>query len=131
MGYRSDVAFTIRFVDDHDEKNKQSFYVFLAEAKEKIPFAFADESYCEVEVDERNFAFNFRADSIKWYDSYPEVQAMEALWSLGMAWSESNETIAGRFARVGEDNNDNDERDFGNNDYDWVHVSRQVITSWS
>jgi hypothetical protein len=33
MGYRSDVAYTIRFVHDHDANNVQSFYTFLMEAK--------------------------------------------------------------------------------------------------
>ena len=39
MGYRSDVAYTIRFVSDHDENNKQSFYTFIAEAKAKAATA--------------------------------------------------------------------------------------------
>lgn len=131
MGYRSEVAFTIRFVDDHDERNKQSFYTFLAEAKEKVPAAFSDASYWELEVDEKNFAFNFHASDVKWYPSYPDVIAFESLWSLGEEWhNEGNENIAGRYARVGEDDNDNEVRDFGDSDYDWVHVSRQIITSW-
>ena len=50
MGYRSDVAYTIRFVDDHDTNNHQSFFTFLAEAKADPRCAIA---LCEVAINEK------------------------------------------------------------------------------
>ena len=41
MGYRSDVAYTIRFNSEDDELNKQSFFTFLAEAKTKEDYVLA------------------------------------------------------------------------------------------
>ena len=38
MGYRSEVAYTIRFTSD-DERAKQSFFTFLAEAKARAATA--------------------------------------------------------------------------------------------
>ena len=34
MGYRSDLAYTVRFQSDDDRLDRQSFYVFLAEIRE-------------------------------------------------------------------------------------------------
>ena len=134
MGYRSDVAYTIRFTDDHDTNNVQSFYTFLMEAKAnpKCQIALA-----EVEVDEKKQAFYFTATDVKWYESYPEVASHEALVDQARSWIQQclegklNCTIGVIFTRVGEDSNDVEEIAEGEFDWDWVRVSRQIITDWS
>jgi hypothetical protein len=70
MGYRSDVAYTIRFVDDHDTNNEQSFYTFLLEAKANPKCQIA---LSEVEINHKKQEFNFVAISVKWYENFPEV----------------------------------------------------------
>jgi len=134
MGYRSDVAYTIRFVDDHDTNNDQSFYTFLAEAKNnpKCQIALA-----EVEVDYKRKRFSFTANSVKWYESYPDVMSHTALFDQAKDWCQQylegklNCTIGMIFIRVGEDSNDIEEHAHGEYDWDWMSVSRQIITDWT
>ena len=129
MGYRSDVAYTIRFMGDEDEKNRQSFYTFLAEAKSKDEYKIALD---EVIIDEKRLRFNFECLSVKWYDSFPEVQSHTKLFALGEEYCATLVVpIAGSFLRVGEDSSDIEENSFGDFDYDWLHVSRQINTDWS
>jgi|Laugrespbdmm15sn_2_1035079.scaffolds.fasta_scaffold92470_2 hypothetical protein len=137
MGYRSDVAYTIRFVHEDDTNNKQSFYTFLAEAKANaataLCFTTPDVPSWVFEVDEENYQINFYADSVKWYDSFSEVQAHEALLSLAKEWDEDTDNhscIAYIFVRIGEDKNDVEVREGGDVDYDWVHVSRSISRDW-
>ena len=71
MGYRSQVVLAV------DEKIAPAFMAMLAKETEAHDLCFrdADEvitSYAE------DGSFLFRWDHIKWYDSYPEVQAVEA-----------------------------------------------------
>ena len=140
MGYRSDVAYTIRFVSDHDEKNKQSFYTFLAEAKAKAATApcFSESSWGRggddgFIVDEARCRINFSADDVKWYESYPDVACHDALIELAGEWvnDEDNKSeIAFMFVRIGEENDDIEERCGGDYDYDWVQVHRSIERDW-
>lgn len=135
MGYRSLVAYTIRFVGDHDEKNKQSFFTFLAEVKSKIPALSAwdkEESINKwLVIDEQKMQFNFHTPhDIKWYPDYPAVHAHEQLWELAREFGEDNDCIAGKFVILGENTDDINEREFGDADYDWLNISRQIICDW-
>jgi hypothetical protein len=137
MGYRSDVAYTIRFVHDDDTNNKQSFYTFLAEAKANAATAacFSEEErqWSEFEVDEAKFRINFHADDVKWYESYADVQCHEALLSLAKEWDEDEDNhseIAYMFIRVGEQMDDIEEKCGGDYDWDWVKVHRSISRDW-
>lgn len=133
MGYRSDVAYTIRFTDDHDTNNVQSFYTFLAEAKSKPECAIA---LSEVTVSDKHQAFYFTANDVKWYESYPDVMSHHALLGLARDWSQQAHegklhcTIGVAFVRLGEDNNDIEEILEGDYRYDWVNVERRLNTDW-
>jgi hypothetical protein len=98
MGYRSLVAYTIRFVGDDDKKNEQSFNTFLCEAKAKIPAMWAGKegSINEwLEIDMVKWQFNFYTPhDIKWYPDYDEVKAHTELWELGREFHEDNETAS-------------------------------------
>ena len=139
MGYRSTVAYTIRFEipsynkpeeKEDPEDAKRSFYTFLAEAKanEDTALCFTD-TEC-FEVDEENLQFRFFSEEVKWYESYPDVACHEALISLSKSWVDDNNFIGGAFARVGEDTNDNIEEVWGNGEYGWVGVNRSVYVDW-
>ena len=71
MGYRSCVAFTIRFVKDDEVHEKwESFYTFLAEAKAKFAGAFLydkEGGSIVMEVNEPDMEINFLAEDVKWY----------------------------------------------------------------
>ena len=144
MGYRSTVAYTIRFIpesynkeqsDDDIEKCKQAFYLFLAEAKAKpeTEGAFQDE---DLKVDEQEMAMYFFADDVKWYEGYTDVDCHEALVQLSRDWADdddgenSNPYIGGAFSRIGEQSDDAVEEVWGQGDWDWIRVSRELICDW-
>ena len=136
MGYRSEVAYTIRFTSDHDEKNRQSFYTFLAEAKSKAATAacFTEETgqWSEFEVDEKRFRINFFAEGVKWYESYEDVKCHEALVSLAKEWADEsdNPEIGFKFVRIGEDDDDIEQKEGGDYDWSWLSVHRSVERDW-
>lgn len=134
MGYRSDVAYTIRFVDDHDTNNEQSFYTFLAEAKANPRCAIA---LAEVEIDYKRKRFNFVANDVKWYESYSDVDSHTALFEQAKDWVQQTHdqalhcTIGAVFTRIGENLDDIEEVAVGDYDYEWISVSRQIVIDWS
>jgi hypothetical protein len=147
MGYRSTVAYTIRFVPivkEHEgidyetaiEKAKASFYTFLAEAKSKEDTAlcFSAEESDYFKVNEDDLQICFFVENVKWYDDYPEVKCHEALMDLSREWADdgdcSNPCIGGAFARVGEEMDDNTNDVWGQADYDWVGINRSVYADW-
>jgi hypothetical protein len=142
MGYRSDVAYTIRF------KTEEAYRLFIAEAKVKDLgkcFSNDDSFWDEAECDDDLWRINFSAQGVKWYDSYPDVDMHNKLIALAEEWIASdlhneikdggdgggyNARLGFIFTRVGEDSNDIDEKADGEYDWDWIHVSRQIITDW-
>ena len=135
MGYRSDVAYTIRFNSDHDENNKQSFFTFLAEAKARAATAacFLEREWVEFVVDEARFRINFAADGVKWYESYEDVKCHEALIDLASEWASDADNHSGigyMFVRVGEENDDVEQKYGGVCDYGWLDVHRSISRDW-
>jgi hypothetical protein len=144
VGYRSTVAYTIRFTPfpspqeaengdtptEADIKEcKASFYTFLAEAKVKFSGALSDRG---MTVDEGNMALNFLAHEVKWYETYEDVMMHEGLMELGQAWEDmGNKNIGGIFIRIGEEMDDIIQEGWGEHDWDWMCVDRQVICDWT
>jgi hypothetical protein len=142
MGYRSTVAYTIRFIPVEqdgidfvmaEERAKGCFFTFIAEAKSKetVSGAFLDE---DLKVDEKNLTINFFADNVKWYDSYEDVQCHECLMGLSREWAEdgdcSSPYIGGVFARIGEELEDLTHECWGEGDYDWISINRDMSCDW-
>ena len=134
MGYRSLVAYTIRFVGNDDKKSEQSFNTFLCEAKSKIPALWAGEegSINEwLEIDMTKWQFNFHTPhDIKWYPDYADVKAHEALWDLAREFSEDNNTIVGQMFIVGEEADDINQRAFGELEDDYIRLNREITCDW-
>lgn len=134
MGYRSLVAYTIRFVGDDDKKSEQSFNTFLCEAKAKIPALWAGEegSINEwLEIDMAKWQFNFHTPhDIKWYPDYADVKAHEALWDLAREFNEDNNTIVGQMFIVGEEADDINQRAFGELEDDYIRLNREITCDW-
>ena len=128
MGYRSTVAYKIVF-DKADD-----FWGFIAEAKLDPDTALCfdkEENRDNFEVDEEKYEIRFFAQDWKWYDDYPEVKAHEALWEKAEERCDEDQvTVNGAYARVGEEDDDNVTRYFGDDPYDMVSISRQVIVDW-
>ena len=139
MGYRSTVAYTIRFtpmasnnVDSPTEEEvkecKASFYTFLAEAKVKYLGALDDKG---MTVDEGNMALNFIAYDVKWYETYEDVQVHDKLMELGQTWEDmGNKNIGGIFIRIGEEMDDIIQEAWGEHDYEWMHIHRSIECDW-
>jgi hypothetical protein len=146
MGYRSIVAYTIRFTphpspqeaengdsptDEEISKCKESFYTFLAEAKAKYLGAFTD---TDLKVDESNMAINFLVENVKWYEDYEDVMVHEDLLSLSKEWADEGETankhIGGIFIRIGEELDDIVQEVWGEHDWDWLNIHRQIVCDW-
>jgi hypothetical protein len=144
MGYRSTVAYTIRFTpfpspqeaENGDTPNmadikecKESFYCFLAEAKLKCAGAMTDTDY--LVIDEDDMAINHFASDVKWYESYDDVQCHEALMQLSKDWVEmGNHNIGGIFVRVGEEMDDVVEEGWGVHYWEWIGVRREIVCDW-
>jgi hypothetical protein len=127
MGYRSTVAYKIAF------NMKEDFWGFIAEAKldPETSLCFDNkENEDKFEVDEEKYEIRFLAEDWKWYDDYPEVKAHEALFNKAEERDEEGIEVDGAFCRIGEESDDNHERYFGNDPYEMVCISRQVIVDW-
>jgi hypothetical protein len=158
MGYRSEVAYTIRFITasqvasgekqgDAEEadlaKCRESFYTFIAEAKtnEETRPCFNElvesEFKSKVEglrIDEENLQINFYADYVKWYPDFLDVKCHNSLFSLADEWANNednpNPYIGAVFVRLGENLDDVEEMRIGTGDWDWAYTSRQIVTDW-
>ena len=127
MGYRSTVAYKIKFEKADD------FWGFIAEAKldpeTQLCFNDKDNPECFV-VDEEKYEISFLAEDWKWYEDYPEVKAHEALFNKAEDRDSDGVEVDGAYCRIGEESDDNHERYFGNDPYDMVRISRQVVVDW-
>jgi hypothetical protein len=137
MGYRSDVAYTIRFRGQKED----DFFLFLAEAKSKPELKLALD---ECDIDTVRKRINFNCESTKWYESDLGVQSHMALLDLAEEWTEhpsngedivKNHPLSGCpigyvFIRIGEDDEDIERRQGGEYELDWVYTSREIITDW-
>jgi hypothetical protein len=129
MGYRSTVAYKIAF------NMKEDFWGFIAEAKldPDTALCFDDKENPKCfEVDEEKYEIRFLAEDWKWYDEYPEVKCHEALWEKAEARCDEEQVeVDGAWCRIGEESDDNVERYFGDDPYEMVQISRQVIVDWA
>jgi len=134
MGYRSTVAYVIRFIGDATEEadgtTKGAFFTFLCEAKANENTAPCFRSDDALEVDEEKLEMRFFAEDVKWYESYSDVKCHECLLGLAREWTEHNASIGYAFARIGEDADDVTEEVYGSGDYDWVGVNRSIYCDW-
>jgi hypothetical protein len=131
MGYRSEVAYKIKF-DKADD-----FWGFIAEAKldPETSLCFdnqEEQDWWDFEVDEEKYEIRFLAQAVKWYDDYPEVKCHVNLFDKARERCDDNEiAVDGAFCRVGEESDDVIEEYFGDDPYEMVQVSRQVVVDWA
>ena len=127
MGYRSEVAYQIVF-KDRETTNKFIARIMMLGGYERKAL-----EECQIEVldNGREECFiNFYASDVKWYDDYPEVKAHEALFNKAEERDSEGIEVDGAYCRIGEESDDNHERYFGNDPYEMVCISRQVIVDW-
>ena len=132
MGYRSEVAYVIRFKD----KAMRELFVSIQRAKADKHINEALNELIEVEDN----LLGYHADHVKWYDSYPEVKAHEALLREAVElFGDENPDCANyddqagyKFVRLGEEQEDNEDEEEGNSEelYEYVDWYRAVNVSF-
>lgn len=119
MGYRSDVGYVIRFKNIDTMKR----FVAVHAIGERTRKALED---CKVSIEECELHFD--ANYVKWYDNFEDVQAHESL--LSFLDDSGSDYIAGyRFVRIGEKDDDIEQRCGGDDEYipwDALGVSRSI-----
>lgn len=113
MGYRSDVAYVIKF----DDIEQRDAFVVLMRAKNN---ALITQALDEIDHDDdKDPIITFSCESTKWYESFPDVQAHHTLMD------QAHELYGAgyRFVRIGEDPNDIDVQDMDDKGLDlWEYV---------
>ena len=74
-------------------------------------------------------AYVFKLDNVKWYDSYPEVQAFERFVSNFLEFANGGDVSTPwnyEFVRIGEDSDDVEETHSNGSEYDVLSVVRNV-----
>jgi hypothetical protein len=125
MGYRSDVAYKIKF-DDEGQWN-----VFLLEAKSKpeTRLCFEDE---DLTVVHDKHEIRFVACAVKWYPDYPDVKCHHRLMELCDEYNERGDeyVCAWLFRRIGEEEDDIEHQTGGEPDWDWIELNRSLQVNW-
>lgn len=131
MGYRSSVAYSIRWHDITSKGSNQSFYTFLAEAKANPATSpcFTMEDF-SVAVNEKDLHISFYTEEVKWYEGYEGVKAHTALLDMAQQYRNDESPphpIDYKFVCVGEDATDITETASMNYDWDSPWVSRRIV----
>ena len=119
MGYRSDVAFTISGKKEYVLPKLVEYRLSSDGAKE----ALNECRYTEIDGD---IVITFRDTSTKWYETYPSVAALTALFDLFAQDKEVDDKFNCAFMRIGEETHDVEESMHGSDPYDLMSMSRSI-----
>lgn len=123
MGYRSEVTMVIQG----------------PALKEVMALMDAAGLYLEDHWDESEYGFDddtfiFQTTDVKWYttSNFAEVDMIERMWEFGCAIAEERpDQIDGRFMRLGESEDDVEDKFFGNDPWELGRLIRQVDTPYT
>lgn len=123
MGYRSEVAYVIKF----DDKQTRDAYVtlMLAHSNPDVRDAIQE---CDYD-NERDPIITFRQDDVKWYESYEDVQAHTFIYQN----ARELEMGSYRFLAVGEDGKEDFEEDTlhdGHDLYNYIYAEHHLRTNF-
>ena len=121
MGYRSDVAYMIKF------EKREDYWGFVAEAKcdPDTAICFEDEGFKQ---NDELQALQFGADQVKWYPDYEDVKCHTALLDKA---EDRDCSCDGYFVRIGESLDDIVELSFGDDPpVDYISVERALHINW-
>ena len=109
MGYRSDTAFVIEF--DTKENAGRYFEAITTEVTK------------DYQVECTGRFIHMHHDNIKWYDSYPEIQELQAVF---MNSADAEGYVGYLFKRFGEDNNDYEVDENGEPPWECIEELRRL-----
>ncbi len=123
MGYRSEVAYVIKF----DDKQTRDAYVTLMLAHDKPEVRKAIEE-CDYEYEDDPI-ITFKQDDVKWYPAYPDVQAHTFIYT------NAHELNMGsyRFIALGEDGVETFEEELDNHSHylsDYIYAEHHLRTNF-
>lgn len=125
MGYRSDVAYVIKF---DDIETRDNFVTLMLAKNNKHITEALDE--CEYRYED-DPVITFEAQSIKWYTSYADVKAHNLLLTLAVDIYGEEKGGRYRFISIGEDGaEDCDENDSVGDLYDYITTVHEVRTDF-
>ena len=129
MGYRSLVGIIFKRRDPSAPSVPE--VLALAKTKGILTHEKLGEFWDDEDYGWDNDKFLFYVENVKWYEDYPEVSMMEQL--LGFVESlntdEEGETrywYDGMFCRVGEENDDNEIKSFGDDPWSLMWLNRSI-----
>jgi hypothetical protein len=122
MGYRSDVAYVIKF---NDIETRDNFVTLMLAKNDKWITQALDE--CEYGYDDDPI-ISFNEEGVKWYESFDDVQAHHAIMREAVEiYKEKGGRF--RFIAVGEDGQEEfDEDDNAGDLYEYITTTHAVIT---
>lgn len=119
MGYRSDVAYVISF----KTIDKREAFVNLMLAKNDENITNALKELGVEDVNDEYFVLIFDVSAVKWYETYPDVQAHHDLMDQARELFDADY----RFVRVGEDQGDIEVTEGGENGCElWEFVDAET-----
>jgi hypothetical protein len=125
MGYRSEVAYVIKFNDIETRNNFVT--LMLAKNDEHITRAVEE---CEYGYDDDPI-ITFEAQDVKWYSSYDDVKAHHAMMREAVEIYGEEKGGRFRFIAVGEDGQEEFDEDDSNGDlYEYITTIHEVQTSF-
>jgi hypothetical protein len=112
MGYRSEVAIGVRMNPDttsgQDYLDKKNLWnTFVAECKTRHPLAFDNKGLCFTIFNDKRM-MGFTQYELKWYNTYPDVQAFMGVINIAKDYNEQHESelFETAYVRVGEESDD-------------------------
>jgi hypothetical protein len=125
MGYRSDVAYVIKF---DDIETRDNFVTLMLAKNDKWITQALDE--CEYRYEDDPI-ITFETQSVKWYTTYDEVKAHNALMREAVEIYGEEKGGRYRLITVGEDGaEDCDEDDSVGDLYEYIETIHEVRTSF-
>ena len=127
MGYRSTVGIYIARTFGDAPSVPEA--LALAKAKGAISEATFAEYWSSDSFGWDNETFVFYVEDVKWYSTYKEVTAIEALYQFfeEMVDEAGRNQFDGKFCRIGEESNDIEDKYFGDGTaWDNMYVSRSI-----
>lgn len=118
MGYRSEVAYVIKFNTISD---RESFVTLMLAKNEPVTAQAIDECECRYG---NHPIITFSAGDVKWYESYPDVKIHHALMKQAAELYDA----AWRFVRIGEEQGDIEVEEHGEKDL-WEYIEPRSYIS--
>lgn len=128
MGYRSVVGICIK--RDSNEAPTIPVLLTVSKMSKVLPtYEYFEQTWNDEDYGWDDDKFLFYVEDVKWYESYPDVQAMEALFTFTSEMNEDEEGTtrdwySGFFVRIGEETADIEEKSFGSDPWDLISVTR-------